>query len=138
MQFFLSAETFAPAHNYWQEARSIIIPQLEKLSTSFYGNGLSRIAIISIILPDQFFEGGGYKERRLYKRKTGEADIRLRINFKQFVHAKPEQRLDIYANHIIDSVQTLHGKLDKDFRFAELLSDMNSVLSCFFLSDKER
>ena len=136
MKFFLGAETYAPAQNYWMEARRIIEPQLEKLSSSSYGDGLSSIAIISIILPDQFFEHGGYKERRLYKRKSGEADIRLRIDFKQFIRAKPEQRLDLYARHIIECVQTLNGKLSRDFHFDVLLSDLLSVLSDYIFPDE--
>ena len=131
MIIFLGAETYMQAGSCWAESYKMVSPCLKKLEDFSYGDSLKSIAIISIIFPDRYFDEGRIKERKLYKRKTCEADIRLKIDFKQFVRAKPEQRLDIYARHIIASVETLRKKVDKNYRFDELISDLHSLLDCF-------
>lgn len=71
---------------------------------------------------------GGYKERKLYKRKTKEADIRLRIDYNEFIHASEEERLNIYNNHIVQSIRTLQKKLGPDFDYSKLEEDVKQAL----------
>ena len=106
----------------WQRRR------LETLREKDYGDELKSIAIISIIVPTSFYDEGGYRERKLYKRKTKEADIRLRIDYNQFIHASEEERLNIYNNHIVQSIRTLQKKLGPDFDYSKLEEDVKQAL----------
>ena len=106
----------------WQRRR------LETLREKDYGDELKSIAIISIIVPTSFYDEGGYKERKLYKRKTKEADIRLRIDYNEFIHASEEERLNIYNNHIVQSIRTLQKKLEPDFDYPRLEEDVKQAL----------
>lgn len=131
MHFFLSAETIAPAASKWVTTNQIIEPQMKQLQDNYYGPGLNSIAIISIILPEEYFDEGGYKERRLYKRKSEEADIRLRLDYHSFLRASDVQRLRLYSQHIIASIATLNGKMDRSFSFEKLIEDVKSVLAAY-------
>ena len=131
MMFFLSTETIAPAASRWLAANRIVEPCLKHLEPSSYGTGLNSIAIISIILPDSFFDNGGYKERKLYKRKSQEADIRLRLDYRSFLFASDEQRIRIYTKHILTSLKTLDGKVDSSFNLAKLLDDVEAAFADF-------
>lgn len=128
MRFFLSAETTAPASTYWFALRAQVYPELLKLENRFYGQGLTKVGIISIILPDHFFEDGGYRERRLYSQKNKEADIRIRLDYNSFIRAKPIERKKMYINHIICSLKSIEQKLDKNFEFEKMIADISEVL----------
>ena len=128
MNFFLSCEGYAPGITFWNPLQQEFSEQLSGLKDTFYGAELTSIAIISILLPPEYFSEGGYKERSLFHRKECDADIRLRIDFHAFVHAKPEKRREIYKQHILDSLMTLKRKLSGDFDFDQLLADVSKSL----------
>ena len=109
MNFFLSAEVYGAAYSRWRPLRIQAEKQLETLRDKDYGDELKSIAIISIIVPTSFYDEGGYKERKLYKRKTKEADIR-------------------YNNHIVQSIRTLQKKLGPDFDYSKLEEDVKQAL----------
>ena len=131
MYFFLGAETIAPASGKWQIVSRIVEPRLKLLQDFTYGAGLNRIAIISIILPDTFYEEGGYRERRLYKKSRQEADSRLRLDYYSFINANDNQRLRIYTEHVLSSIKTLERKIDRSFDFTKLMEDVNDRLADF-------
>ncbi len=129
MEFFLGAELYADAGWRWAEVRDIVEPELNKLSTEDYGDDLLSIGIISLIFPEDHFEDGSWKEMSLYSKKEKDADVRLKINYKQFCRSKKKDRLDIYIEHIIESIKTLENKVGKDFDFLRLMTDMKTVLN---------
>lgn len=129
MEFFLGAELYADAGWRWAEVRDIVEPELNKLSTEDYGDDLLSIGIISLIFPEDHFEDGSWKEMSLYSKKEKDADVRLKINYKQFCRSKKKDRLDIYIDHIIESIKTLENKVGKDFDFLRLMADMKTVLN---------
>ena len=128
MNFFLSAEVYGAAYSRWRPLRIQAEKQLETLRDKDYGDELKSIAIISIIVPTSFYDEGGYQERKLYKRKTKEADNRLRIDYNEFIHASEEERLNIYYNHIVQSIRTLQKKLGPDFDYSKLEEDVKQAL----------
>lgn len=128
MKIFLSAETESPAANLWFNLHKEINRRLDSLTTEYYGDELISIGIISIILSEKYFVDGGYPERRIFSKKNKEADIRLRINFNEFVKATPNRRREIYVNHIIDAIDCLRFKVSKDFSFDKLMNDVIHVL----------
>lgn len=110
MEIFLSAEIEGPAKNKWFELRKEFSEALSVLRDEDYGEALTDIGIISIILRPEFFEDDGHKERRFYSAKRKEADIRLRIEYTDFVKANKEMRKRIYAAHILESVRIAANK----------------------------
>ena len=128
MHFFLSSETYGLAATFWRPLEAAFSKSLLSLEETSYGDELTSISIISIILPSEFYSDGGYKERRLFHRKTRDADIRLRIDYHSFVCAKPEQRRELYADNIINSILTLKKKVSPVFQFDRLLSDVATAL----------
>ena len=129
MEFVLSTESEAPASGYWLTLYKEINPLLQELQTKTYGEELTSIAIISIILRDERFEGGGYPERRYFSHKRKEADIRLRIDFNQFIRARPDERRRMYTLHILESIMQLRTRVSKEYRFDELISDVSNLLT---------
>jgi len=127
MTFFLSYESTAPAIVYLQKFQPLASAELNKLSQENYGDELTDIAIISIVVPEDLFQF--LPERKLFQRKSRSADIRLRINFQQFLKAKPEQRYKLYCDHILESVETLRHKVSSGYLFDALISDISEVLS---------
>ena len=128
MKMFLGAETAAPAGDLWFQLRAQIWPELKALQNRNYGPDIETIGIISIILPREYYDEGCYKERRLIRRKTKEADIRLRIDFEAFVRAKPEERFGIYADHLLNAFRVLEGRVSSSFDLPRLLSDVSEIL----------
>ena len=83
MEIFLGAEIEGPATSKWFDLQKEFSELLGELKDENYGDSLTSIGIITILMHPEFFEGEGYKERRYYSRKNKEADIRLRIKRKQ-------------------------------------------------------
>lgn len=129
MDIFLSAEIEGPITNKWFNLQKIFSEKLRKINDRNYGDNLTSIAVISILMREQFFEDGGYKERKYYSVKRKEADIRLRIDYKDFMKASAEKREMIYRNHILESIQIAGEKAGKGFDTKRLLSDVEKILS---------
>ena len=129
MDIFLSAEIEGRAESKWFILQKEFSEKLKKLSEYNYGDNLTSIAIISIIMREEFFEDWAYKERKYYSKKNKEADIRLRINYKKFIIAKEDERRKIYFDHILESIRIAGEKAGSDFRLDNLLSDVNYLLN---------
>lgn len=129
METFLSAETESKAASKWFELQKKFSLVLLELKEKNYGEDLICIGIISILLPDEYFEDGAYKERRYYNKKRKAADIRLRINHKEFVKANKEKRKRMYIDHILDSIRAAGEKAGTGFDLERLLLDVERILS---------
>ena len=129
MHIFLSAELYGKAGGLFTPLCRECSAKLKLLEDRSYGDELVDIGIISIIMPEEFFEDGGYRERILFQRKQHGADVRLRIPYKSFIICKPEVRRQLYVDHIIHSIAVLKGRVSKHFEMDRLLSDVRSVLT---------
>ena len=129
MHIFLSAELYGKAGGLFTPLCRECSAKLKLLEDRSYGDELVDIGIISIIMPEEFFEDGGYRERILFQRKQHGADVRLRIPYKSFIICKPEVRRQLYVEHIIHSIAVLKGRVSKHFEMDRLLSDVRSVLT---------
>lgn len=128
MDIFLTSESYAPASTYWRPMCREFGKKLEHLKEFNYGDELKSIGIVTILLPESFFEDGGYKERSLFKRSTKEADLRLRIDYKAFIKADDAERRQMYLDHIMQALNTLRGKVSRDFALDALINDVyNSI-----------
>lgn len=128
MEIFLGAEIEGPATSKWFDLQKEFSELLGELKDESYGDSLTSIGIISIFMHPEYFEGEGYKERRYYSRKNKEADIRLRINYTDFVNANKEIRKGIYISHILEAITIAGNKAGDGFDLNRLLFDVQRLL----------
>lgn len=128
MKIFLSAELEGKAGTYWSELEREIQPLLNKLESVSYGEELIYIGIISTILKKENLEGGWKTEKKYYNKKLKEADIRLRIDYDEFVKAKQKERKKMYIDHILESIRIAGEKAKGDFKIEKLLEDVKRIL----------
>ena len=101
-----------------------------------YGREVEDISIIPVIvdLPPEHEAAGFFKERMLFKRKSKEADYRLRINFNKFNKADDKLKRLLLTRNIVESIRNLGVKAKKDFD-AESLE--NDILECLGINKEE-
>ena len=128
MEIFLGAEIEGPATSKWFDLQKEFSVLLGELKDENYGDSLTSIGIISILMHPEYFEGEGYKERRYYSRKNKEADIRLRINYTDFVNSNNETRKGIYISHILEAITIAGNKAGDGFDLNRLLFDVQRLL----------
>ena len=128
MEIFLGAEIEGPATSKWFDLQKEFSELLGELMDENYGDSLTSIGIISILMHPEYFEGEGYKERRYYSRKNKEADIRLRINYTDFVNANKETRKGSYISHILEAITIAGNKAGDGFDLNRLLFDVQRLL----------
>lgn len=128
MEIFLGAEIEGPATSKWFDLQKEFSKLLGELKDENYGDSLTSIGIITILMHPEYFEGEGYKERRYYSRKNKEADIRLRINYTDFVNASKEIRKGIYISHILEAITIAGNKAGDGFDLNRLLFDVQRLL----------
>jgi len=107
----------------------------EAIEDNTYSREIDDIAIIPIIIKfDPTMEKEGcFKERRLIKRKSKVADMRLRIDYDKFVQGDEERRKLLIIGNIIQSIKEISRKV-KDFKGKELEKD---ILAIFNLSEED-
>lgn len=98
---------------------------LEKLNN--YGTEFEDIGIITIIVSKRLIDSG-VRERKYISRKNKSADIRLFIDYEQFVNATPEKQRLLYIRNIIDSINVVIEKSKGDFRGEDLKRDILKAL----------
>lgn len=128
MDIFLGAEIVGPGTSKWFDLQKEFSELLTEMKDEDYGDSLKSIGIISIIMHPEYFDGDGYKERRYYSRKKKEADIRLRINYTDFVNASKETRREIYVSHILEAITIAGNKAGDGFDLSRLLLDVQRLL----------
>lgn len=128
MNIFLGAELEGAADSRWFALQKEFKEKLLPLQNNNYGDELIHIGIISIIMREEFFVDGAYKERKYISRKNKEADIRLRIDYKKFVKSSNETRRQIYIEHIIESIRIAGNKAGKSFDTERLVNDVIELL----------
>ena len=129
MEILLSAEMYGKAEELFDELCERCSARLSLLKDKSYGDELTVISIISIIMPDEIFEEGDYRERILFRKKKHNADVQLRIPWKSFIICNPEDRKRLYVDHIIRSIVVLKGRVSPNFEMERLLSDVRSALT---------
>lgn len=131
MKIFLGSETEGRADSLLLPIRNTVNTLLDAIREKQYGNALLDIGIISIIMKDEMYDSGGYPERKYYSKIKREADIRLRLNYKIFCNAKPDERMEIYKKHVWKAFIIAADKaksVDCNFEKNRLLSDVKKIL----------
>ena len=134
MDFFMTSESDSRYDNFEESLRVIrneientIKPVVEKRD---YGKDVQLLAVIPIIIKfdQQMEDEGWFKERVLYKKKSKETDIRLRIDYVKFVKGNDNTKRLLLIDNIIKSIDRIVPKT-KDFDHKTLKEDILSVLN---------
>jgi hypothetical protein len=131
----MSGETDGQISNEYRIVRNEIELKLKQLESNDYGSEFVDIGIIPIIIDTKrgLFEAGFFKERKLIKRKTKGADIRLRTVDKFYAADHNKQRL-LLVDNVIRSIKVIGEKSKTDFNSEKLIAD---ILEVFKISEKK-
>lgn len=89
-----------------------------------YGTEFRMITIIPTCVDDAFWDVLGWKERVYISRKGCEADVRLRLDYDQFINATEETKYQLFINHIILSLQRICERSKGGFACDKLIKDI--------------
>lgn len=87
-----------------------------------YGDAITEIAIVPMILGPQFLRGR--PERRLWQRKQRAADYRTIIDFEKFRLGDERARERLLVDNTLDAVRDLQRKAGRHFDGDALVSDI--------------
>ena len=93
-----------------------------------YGKEFRQIAIIPSCMNDEFWNAVGWKERKQFWRKKGEADIRLKMDYNRFINETPKNKRLMFIDTIIKSIQVVQERSKGDFKGDELIKNILSAL----------
>ncbi|MEX3418989.1 dihydrolipoamide succinyltransferase [Bacillus sp. HSTU-bmb18] len=129
MRFFLSGELEGDIAEEFINIISEIGSELEGLNSNDYGSEVEEIAIIPIVakITPEYEDAGFFKERKLFKRKSKEADFRLRIDYETFLSADYATRKILIIRNIIQSIRILGEKAKSDFNAIKLEQDVLQI-----------
>ncbi|EEL18332.1 hypothetical protein bcere0016_10390 [Bacillus cereus 95/8201] len=129
MRFFLSGELEGDIAEEFINIISEIGSELEGLNSNDYGSEVEEIAIIPIVakITPEYEDAGFFKERKLFKRKSKEADFRLRIDYETFLSADYATRKILIIRNIIQSIRILGEKAKFDFNAIKLEQDILQI-----------
>ena len=131
MRIFMSGETDGQISNEYRIVRNEIELKLKQLESNDYGSEFVDIDIIPIIIDPKrsLFEAGFFKERQLIKRKTKEAEIRLRTDFDKFYAADHNKKRLLLVDNVIRAIKVIGEKSKSDFNSEKLIADILKVFS---------
>lgn len=93
-----------------------------------YGTEFRVISVIPSCVNDAFWRALGWKERTKIWRKKKEADIRLRMDYDQFIRETPTNKRLMFIRTIVESIQLLQKNAEGDFQGDALISDILNTL----------
>lgn len=98
-----------------------------------YGDAVTKIAIIPMILGPEFLEGR--TERRLWQRKERAADYRTIIDFQKFSVADDAQRERLLLMNVVGAIRHLQTKTGERLRGDNLLADISAEFGLTLTED---
>lgn len=132
MNFWYSGEIDSEIDEAFRSTRKTIEERLNAaLAGNDYGTGVTKIAIIPIILGPRF---PGHSERRLLQRSQHSADYRLHIEFESFRRGSQRTRELLLIRNTVQAIEDILKKTKKakiEF-FGEVL--IQDVLAAFAIS----
>lgn len=136
MKLFLSIE----AQNAFESGLAAILSEVnEKLwfvtdrqakleDINNYGTEFRVVSIIPTCVDDDFWKSLGWKERISISRIKKEADLRLRMDYREYMNETPENRRLLFIKTIVASIQVLQQRSKGDFNGELLISDLLKAL----------
>jgi|WetSurMetagenome_2_1015567.scaffolds.fasta_scaffold1029521_1 hypothetical protein len=130
-RFFMSGEIDGKIHQDYNKLSLEIEAKIKLLEANDYGSEVVDIGIIMIIIDPRrrLFEEGFFRERKLIRRKSKGADIRLRTDFDKFQAADHEGRRLLLLDNVIRSLKVITERVKKDFKGEQLISDVYQLFN---------
>lgn len=100
------------------------ISSQDNLSSTKYGTEFVSISIIPTCVSDEVWYTLGWKERILLRRKNREADIRLRINYEQFINADEKCKRAMFIDILVKSIRAIQERAKGDFNGEAMIEDI--------------
>lgn len=131
MDFFMTGELGIEDSDHAIDLIKDVEAKIKVLEVHDYGSTIKDIGVIPIImsLSPELEEQGFFRERKLVKRKCGEADYRLKIDYDKFVNSSDEVRTLLIVKNVIASIRDI-GRKVKDFdaeRFEKDILDLFQI-----------
>ncbi|MHC1686049.1 MAG: Imm44 family immunity protein [Clostridiaceae bacterium] len=128
MKIIITAEIDTVVRKEFQIIRKEILDKIKQLEDIEYG--LDKISIIPIIveLTPELEEAGFFKERKLVRKKSRMADIRLRIDFNTFKNSDNAAQKMLIIKNIIESVRIIGAKMKGEFDAIKFETDILNAL----------
>jgi hypothetical protein len=123
----MTCEAQGSAGKEFNQIRKEIEPLIiDLLKSHDYGNSVKDLAVIPIIMTAQpeLERDGFFKERVLFKKKVGEADCRLKIDYEDFMTADFTTKRNLIISNIVQSIREIAKKAKEDFAYEQLEQDI--------------
>ena len=125
---FFSTESEAPAGYFLINILNPLQKEFNKNHfASDYTNLLDNISIIPICISENLKQNGGYRERRYITLKKRYADVRLYLNYLEFLSSNEEKKKEICMQIIVESINIISKKV-LDLNKEKLLNDIKTIL----------
>lgn len=98
----------------------------ERFSTNHYGDGLKQWFLMFVILGDKS-QGSDHPERKMYKKKSSELDMRLNVEFDAFKKGGTQQRTYLLYQCMKRSLDIMEEKNIPDLDVSALKADFDKV-----------
>jgi hypothetical protein len=105
------------------------------LDKNDYGSSVSLLFLCPTIYSDEMLAASKYRERARWSPKTGETDLRLRIDYAAYAKADGEGRKRLLLENVVRSIRILDAKVRKakgSFDGARLERDVSSAFGVRF------
>ena len=130
MKFFMSAEydgrydDFDKSLRESQNSIEKIIKDL--IENRSYGGAVKNFSVIPIVIKfdPKMEKEGWFEDRVLFKKKSGEADIRLRVDYERFVKGDDEIKKKLLIENVIRSIRELGKKIKDGFDVVSFEADI--------------
>ena len=123
MEICISYESSVNTINLYKRIK----PVIDKIEQNDYGTEFESIGIIPSIISKELMLPD-WKERKQIWRKKREADIRLIIDYEQFIAADLDTQFLLYVQCVIDSIMVVENRKKGDFQGRKLIADILSEL----------
>lgn len=125
---FLSTEAHEPASVILMKILNKIMAGVGDFQIEQYSSSLKSISIIPICVPQKMLDDGFCKERKYVSLKRQFADVRLRMDFEEFIHASQEEKEYLCRKNIEQAAKYISAK-DKSFRLEPFCQIIKNALS---------
>lgn len=129
MKFFMTGELGINDADHAIDLIKDVENKIKILEINDYGD-IDDIGIIPVIMSPEFDLPGFFGERKLVKRKSREADYRLRINYCKYIATDDVGKTMLIIKNVIDSIRDI-GRKVKGFNASKFEED---ILALFGIS----
>jgi len=127
MKIFLSSEVDTGVGDLMRKSRLAINDRLQKIiSKNDFGSAIEEIGIIPCVFSDESPEWRNRKERKNISHIKKSADMRLNVNYYDFVSGNDRRRVKLLLENIIESIKIIGERVKEGFDSKGLIIDIRN------------